>query len=61
MVTRGVVQTLATMLMTHVQRPSLSDCNLVTKSLVDKYTFLKDSEGSGQVNYKFILVTRNCM
>ena len=53
---RYVVQTLATMLMTHVQRPSLSDCNIVAKSLVAKYAFLNDSEGSGQVNYNLLVI-----
>lgn len=46
---RYVFQTLATMPMTHVQHSSLSECNTVAKSLVTKYTFLNDSEGSGQV------------
>lgn len=45
-----VVQTLATMLMTHVQRPSLSDCDIVAKALTEKFGFLNDVEGSGQVN-----------
>jgi len=44
-----VVQTLATVLMTHVQRPSLSDCDIVAKALVRKFSFLNDVEGSGQV------------
>ncbi len=50
---RYAVQTLATMLMTHVQRPTLSDCDIVAKSLVAKYGFLTDNEGSGQVSQFF--------
>ena len=41
-----VVQTLATMLMTYVQRPSLNDCGVVAKSLLQTYHFLKDNTGS---------------
>ena len=44
------MQTLATVLMTHVQRPSLKDCGLVAKALVDKREFLKDDEGDGEVS-----------
>ena len=44
-----IVQTLATMLMTHVQRPSLSQCGIVGKALVEKYKYLKDGEGDGEV------------
>ncbi len=32
---------LATMLCTHVQRPSMSDCEIVARSLVAKNPFLK--------------------
>ena len=45
-----VVQTLATVLMTYVQRPSLSDCDIVAKALMEKFGFLNDVQGSGQVN-----------
>ena len=45
-----VVQTLATMLMTHIQRPSLQQCGIVAKALVGKYNFLKDDEGDGEVS-----------
>ena len=45
-----VVQTLATMLMTHVQRPSLHQCGVVAKAFVEKYEFLKDDEGDGEVS-----------
>ena len=44
-----VVQTLTTMLMTHIQKPSLHDCSIVAKSLIRKHQFLKDDEGDGQV------------
>ena len=45
-----VVQTLATVMMTHVQRPSLQQCGIVGKALVNKYAFLKDDEGDGEVS-----------
>lgn len=45
-----VVQTLATMLMTYVQKPSLDHCGKVAKALVDKYRFIKDGEGDGEVH-----------
>ena len=41
-----VVQTLATMLMTYVQKPSLNDCGIIAKSLLHEYPFLKDDTGS---------------
>jgi len=41
---RYVVQTLATVLMTHVQQPFLSDCDTVAKALVHKFSFLNDVE-----------------
>ena len=44
-----MVQTIATVLMTYVQRPSLDCCNAVAQSIIDKYPFLKDSVGEGQV------------
>lgn len=40
-----MVQMLATMLMTHVQRPSLQHCRIVAKALTAMYEFLKDDEG----------------
>ena len=48
-----IVQTLATVLMTHRQRPSLSDCGVVAKSLVKKFSFLSDFEGDGEVCQEF--------
>lgn len=44
-----MVQMLATMLMTHVQRPSLQHCRIVAKALTKMYEFLKDDEGDGEV------------
>ncbi len=44
-----VVQTLATMLMTYIQKPSLDNCSSVAKELVQQYPFLKDDEGDAQV------------
>ena len=46
-----MVQTLATVLMTYKQRPSLTDCTAVAKSLIKKFTFLSDQKGSGEVIY----------
>ena len=37
------------MLMTHVQRPSLTQCGTVARALVGKYEYLKDGEGDGEV------------
>lgn len=45
-----MVQTLATMLMTHVQRPSLQHCRIVAKA--------KDDEGDGEVR-KLMCYMRN--
>ena len=45
-----MVQTLATILMTYAQHPSLKQCGVVAKALVDTYTFLKDDEGDGEVS-----------
>ncbi len=50
-----VVQTLATMLMTYVQKPSLEHCDIVACTLVDKYPFLKDDEGDGQVLFLSVI------
>ena len=47
---RYMVQTLATVLMTHIQRPSLADCEVVALSLVEKFNFLNDDEGDGEVS-----------
>ena len=44
-----MVQTLATMLMTHVQRPSMQQCGIVAKALVGMYSFLKDDHGDDGV------------
>lgn len=45
-----MVQTLATMLMTYIQRPSMHQCGVVAKALVDMYGFLKDDHGDGEVS-----------
>lgn len=44
-----MVQTLATMLMTFVSRPTLKDCGIVAQALISKYEFLKDDVGDGEV------------
>ena len=56
---RYMVQTIATVLMTYVQRPSLDHCNAVANSVVDKYPFLKDSI-EGQVRYYTIETVVEC-
>lgn len=45
-----IVQTLATILMTQVQRPALKQCGTVAKKLITKFPFLKDDEGDGEVS-----------
>ena len=37
-----IVRVLATVLLTHVQRPSKRQCEVVAKSLVRKFPFLKE-------------------
>ena len=53
-----VVQTLATMLMTFVSKPSLTQCGKVAETLVSRYDFLRDDCGEGEVSalsyYKMI-------
>ena len=41
---RYMVQTLATLLMSHVPKPSISDCLIVCKALHAKFPFLKEDE-----------------
>lgn len=41
-----IVRTLATMLLTYIQRPSMNDCGIVAQSLLCKYSFLKESVSS---------------
>ena len=40
----NVFQTLAVMLLTYVQKPSLSDCEVVSAVLHSKQEFLKDDD-----------------
>ena len=47
------MQTLATLLMTYVQWPSLRECGLVAKALVGKCEFLKDDVGDGEVSEQY--------
>ena len=37
-----IIRVLATMLCTYVQRPSMRDCEIVAKSLVARFSFLKE-------------------
>lgn len=50
-----VVQTLATVYMTFTQKVSLKDCSTVAKALIDKYEFLRDTEGDGEVSSNSLL------
>lgn len=40
--------------MTHVQQPSLKQCGVVAKALVDTYRFLRDDEGDGEVRVRYM-------
>lgn len=44
-----VIQTLATMLMTYIPKPSLDNCGDVAKALIRRYPFLNDGVGDGEV------------
>ena len=46
-----VVQTLATMLMAYISNPKLKHCGEVARALIEKFDFLKDGEGDGEVGY----------
>ncbi len=46
-----MVQVLATVLMTYVQRPSKYQCSLVAKSLLRKLTFLQEGDPEAEVSY----------
>ena len=45
-----VVRTLATVLMTYVSKPSLKQCRVVAKRVIEEHEFLKDDEGDGDVS-----------
>ncbi len=51
-----MVQTLGTMLMTYIQKPSLNHCRIIAKVLISKYPFLKDDEGDGEVSFSITLI-----
>lgn len=38
-----IVRVLATMLLSYVQRPRMDDCDIVARSLLRKFSFLKES------------------
>lgn len=44
-----MVQTITTVLNTYVQNPGLNCCLGVAKSVIAKYSFLKDNDGSAEV------------
>ena len=56
---KWIVRTMSTILMTHVQRPTMADCNVVARALVDKWKFLADDEGEGQVHAACVLIILN--
>lgn len=39
---RYMVRVLATMLLSHISRPSMKDCELVAKALIQKFPFLEE-------------------
>ena len=54
-----MVQVLSTVLMVHVQRPSLAECGVVAKQLISKYPFLNDDEGDGEVrSFNYNMLTK---
>ena len=50
-----MVRVLSTLLLTHVPRPSMKDCEVVAKFLVLKYAFLKEHVRLAMVAICFIL------
>ena len=44
-----MVQTVATVLMTYKQKPSLAECGKVARAMISKYPFLADSDSTGEV------------
>lgn len=44
------VQTLATVLLQYVSKASLKNCGVVAKAMINKYPFLKDDTGDGEVS-----------
>ncbi len=53
------VQTVATVLMQYVPKPSLKHCGIVAKEIIKCYPFLKDDEGDGEVCKGFYLSVNN--
>ena len=50
---KHVIQTMATLLMQHFEKPSLKQCGTVAKDILKKHPFLKDDEGEGEVSFSF--------
>ena len=48
---RYIVRTLATILISHVSSPKMSDCAVAGKALVAKYPFLADTGTKPHVSY----------
>ena len=51
-----IVRTLSTILMTYVQKPTIHDCEIAATSLVERWDFLADGEGDGQVRMHNVLL-----
>lgn len=51
-----IVRTLATILMSHVPSPKMSDCAIAAKALVAKYPFLGDTDASPHVSNMLVAV-----
>ena len=56
---KWIVRTMSTILMTHVQGPTMANCNIVARALVDKSKFLADDEGEGQVHAACVVIIFN--
>lgn len=52
-----MVQTLGTLMMTYVSRPSTSDCLEVSRTLYKKFKFL-EADGSSENSWKWFLYNR---
>ena len=51
-----IICVLAIMLCTYVQRPSMRDCEVVAKSLVARYSILKEHVSCNKSKYRYILI-----
>ena len=57
-----IVHVLATILLTHVQKPSMRQCEVVAKALVRKFPFLKEYVSIAILfSYNYILLLYACI